>query len=673
MSQVYIQGVVDSIKGDCTLYDTLVEAVINAIQAIAETDRSDGEIKIHINRDQTALFGKEESIPHITSIVIEDNGIGFNDQNLEAFDTLYTPNKKASGGKGFGRFMYIYFFKNVSIESCYQDKQGKYKERTFDFGRTQDIVANPTSLSASEDSITGTRLTLETIIELKDEHKHNPDTDVFAHRVLEKILSYFIDDKKQPPKILIFDNTLSEEPLVLNALIGDAPKFLIQPKNQGDFKISTKRFNFKMFKNALPRQQTSHIHLVAHNRVVLSRPIHEYIPEFKKDFVEEIEIKDNKTKERKYVAQFYVHGEYLDKNVTTDRTGFNFGVEKDSLYPVGRQDVEERMAQIAKDIFSQEVKTRFSQKQAAIKAYALANPWFKPYYEKAKDKLNKLPIDPTEHEMELLLTEVKSTEDRKTEQAIKNLPTTSSAYSKSHKVAQKLAKVVTEVNQSNLTKYLAFRCHIIKLLKLSLGYQDNSKRPTEAELHKLIVPMGVSSDDNVEHNLWILDERFNFASFVASDKSVIKDTKLRPDVSIFNDLVAYREINEAHSPVNIFEFKRPGTHTFLQDKKDPFEKVIDYVMKIRANGVKTAKGTEFTVEKNTPFYAYIVADKDDAVGEWLHSKNAKILPAGQGWFYDHSNLNIHIEYITWKRLVDSAHIRHRKFFELLGIQHIDIS
>ena len=671
MSQVYIQGAVDRIKGDCTLYDTLVEAVINAIQAIAETDRSDGEVKIHINRDQTTLLNHQESIPYITSIVIEDNGIGFDDKNLEAFDILYTPNKKASGGKGFGRFMYIYFFKNVSIESCYQDKEGKYKKRTFDFGRIQNIVANPTSPSASKDSSTGTRLTLETIVESKD--KHNPDTGVFAHRVLEKILSYFIDDKKQPPKISIFDNTLSEKPLALNALIGDMPKFLIQPKDQGDFKISTERFNFKMFKNALPRQQTSHIHLVAHNRVVLSRPIHEYIPEFKKDFVEEIEIEDNKTKERKYVAQFYVHGEYLDKNVTTDRTGFNFGVEKDSLYPVGRQDVEERMAQIAKDIFSQEVKTRFSQKQAAIKAYAIANPWFKPYYERAKDKLNKLPIGPTEQEMELLLTEVKSTEDRKTEQAVKNLPTTSSAYIKSHKAAQKLAKGVTEANQSNLTKYLVFRRHIIKLLKLSLGYQDNDKRPTEAELQKLIIPMGVSSDDNVEHNLWILDERFNFASFVASDKAVIKDTKLRPDISIFNNIVAYREVNEAHSPVNIFEFKRPGINTFLDEARDPFEKIIDYVTKIRANGIKTAKGTEFIVEDNTPFYAYIVADIDTRTTEWLEKKDFQKLPAGQGWFYEHSSLKTRIEYITWKSLVDSAYIRHRKFFELLGIQSMDIS
>ena len=50
---------------------------------------------------------------------------------------------------------------------------------------------------------------------------------------------------------------------------------------------------------------------------------------------------------------------------------------------------------------------------------------------------------------------------------------------------------------------------------------DGGKSHKESEMHNLIFPM-IKDDREVEyeeHNLWLLDERFNFTQYIASDKS----------------------------------------------------------------------------------------------------------------------------------------------------------
>ena len=86
MSTVNVDGVVKSIKGT-TPFTPLVEIVFNAIQAIEEADISDGKIEIRVIRGgQECTDGRYE----IVGFEIEDNGIGFDQVHLDAFDELYT-------------------------------------------------------------------------------------------------------------------------------------------------------------------------------------------------------------------------------------------------------------------------------------------------------------------------------------------------------------------------------------------------------------------------------------------------------------------------------------------------------------------------------------------------------------------------------------------------------
>ena len=142
MSGVNILGVVSNIKVQTNVYTPIIEAIVNSIQSIEKTGRDDGEIIIKLVRE-VLLFKTpgDDSLPDITSIEITDNGIGFNEENTESFDTLYSQLKSKDGGKGFGRFMFLKYFTSVHIKSIFKDGDVFYL-RSFDFGVRNEMVAN---------------------------------------------------------------------------------------------------------------------------------------------------------------------------------------------------------------------------------------------------------------------------------------------------------------------------------------------------------------------------------------------------------------------------------------------------------------------------------------------------------------------------------------------------
>ncbi len=119
----------------------LLEAIINAIHAIEELGTHHGRIDIYLERDETQLSFEETPIAPIMNIVIEDNGIGFTADNLKSFQTSDSSFKRAKGAKGIGRFLWLKAFKNIQIESQFQE-QGHYFARRFDFVLSENGIEN---------------------------------------------------------------------------------------------------------------------------------------------------------------------------------------------------------------------------------------------------------------------------------------------------------------------------------------------------------------------------------------------------------------------------------------------------------------------------------------------------------------------------------------------------
>ena len=110
----------------------LYEAIVNSIQSIEDAGNKDGKIEITIQRDpQLQLFGRPWETD-IENIIIKDNGVGFNKQNFESFDTYATDFKVKKGCKGVGRIMWLKAFDRVEVNSIYES-DNKFYNRKFEF------------------------------------------------------------------------------------------------------------------------------------------------------------------------------------------------------------------------------------------------------------------------------------------------------------------------------------------------------------------------------------------------------------------------------------------------------------------------------------------------------------------------------------------------------------
>ena len=161
MSKINIDRIVKDIKSKTTSLTPVIEAVCNSIDAIGP-ERTDGVIDIIVKRtgQRSLNLDNAHTLSDIVSIDIADNGIGFTEENKDSFDTYRSGFKMSKGGKGFGRFMYLKYFNNVSIESVFCEND-KYKQRSFTFGHADEIIENEQiiDIASNPDLHTGTKYT----------------------------------------------------------------------------------------------------------------------------------------------------------------------------------------------------------------------------------------------------------------------------------------------------------------------------------------------------------------------------------------------------------------------------------------------------------------------------------------------------------------------------------
>ena len=236
-------------------------------------------------------------LPDVTGFMVEDNGIGFNTENRNAFDTLFTDYKVNMGGKGVGRFIFLKYFRNAKFNSIYKDGE-KYRKREFALGSKTDIIEHETDkeIEASD------TLTLLTLDKLRQQG-YDKKLDTIAKKLLERILVFFVDDRFICPTIILRENN-SE--IVLNNLIGGDQD--IQPIHDEEFSLGEARegairFRVKIYKIIYPGGLTSRLCLTAHGRVVTETSVSKYVPEFKDDFFD----KDGETT-RNYRIVAYIIG-----------------------------------------------------------------------------------------------------------------------------------------------------------------------------------------------------------------------------------------------------------------------------------------------------------------------------------------------------------------------------
>ncbi len=203
---------------------------------------------------------------------------------------------------------------------------------------------------------------------------------------------------------------------------------------------------------------------------------------------------------------------------------------------------------------------------------------------------------------------------------------------------------------------------------------ETGKYALEGTVHSLIFPMRSTSDDVPfeQQNLWIIDERLTFHSFLSSDQPLNKlgevesDSESRPDILIFNRPLAFSDEAEPLQSVVVIEFKKPDRTNYRDE--DPVTQAYRMIRDIRDSKMKDKGGRYIRpANANIPAYCYIICDLTPPVETRIQNMGAQRTPDNLGYYGFNEALNAYYEVISYNKLLSDAGKRNRVLFEKMNL------
>lgn len=643
----------------------LYEAIVNAFHAIDERKEADKDyidpcITIEIEREsQLSLLEGEENNP-IQSIIITDNGIGFNGDNFGSFLESDSTYKEAIGGKGVGRFSWLVAFEKASVVSVFIDEDGQKVKRTFDF--------LPSSKGIDDELVECNSESIQTCVKLinyKGNYQKNAPKQLstIATRILHYCLIYFLAE--DCPRVILKDNYNS---INLNALFRER---ISAEENVERFSIEDQPFELLHVKVEDVSMSQNQLFLCANDRLVETKDLSKYITDLDRSVYDKNGFW--------YIG--VLKGKYLDDNVDMNRLSFRIpdgGFVKDLINTMSMDRILEECTRRIQNHLSIYLTPISEEKKTSIRNYVTNKaPQFrhllkympaeiasiKPNLseEKLDDELHRIKRKfdvETRHQNEILLKDFKD-----------------GVISSDEYQARFMAQIerVSDANSAALAEYVAHRKIILDLLSEAISKQDSGKYELEKYIHNLIYPMRSTSDEEPydRHNLWLLDEKLAYCSYISSDIPFDNNpAEKRTDILVLDKPVAVSEGKNdgtEYDTIIVFEIKRPMRNDY-SDSENPVLQLYNYVEKLKTNKVTDKNGRLIRVGNNTKFYLYAVCDVTDKLQRAIsHLGVFKQTPDRLGYYGYHDGFNAYIEILPFDKIINDAQKRNRVLFETLGL------
>lgn len=642
----------------------LFEAIINSLDSIEDLqDKKETYIKIIIERDKTQMNLELEgkSYEPIKNIIIEDNGVGFNNDNYKAFITSDTRFKTSKGGKGIGRFLWLKAFDKVHIESIYEENNF-FKKIIFDFFLNEKGIENESIQDSKENKII-TRVNLKGF-KKQYEERCPKKSHTIAEKIIEHFLIYFL--LNNCPKIILIDE---EDEIDLNKLYFDNYKCYSASKS---FSVKEKKFSIESLRLYSGEEQNHKLYFCANRREVDNENLSKNIPNLN------FKLKDKDGKSFCYIS--YLTGSFLDDRVNTNRTGFDIPLTKDLDFPdeltfdeIKRNAIDE----IKKDleIFLEPIR---EEKSKRIKKYiSEKSPQYKPILKYEEYLLDEISLDISDDELETELLNINHKLNLKAKEETKNCLKKirdSKSIIEFKKEYLILIEKVTDISKSNLSKYIIDRKCILDLFENRLKMQNDNSYDLESSIHEIIFPLHKTSEEisYENQNLWIIDEKLSYHFLLASDKplktleSIGIESDKRPDLIVFNNTMVLADQKQSYSSIVIIEFKRPMREEYSDDE-NPINQIYKYIEDIKKGTKKDKDGRPLILSESTPFYCYIICDITDKIKEFARFAALEKTPDQKGFFGFNKSENCYIEILSYSKLLEDSQKRNRILFEKLNI------
>ncbi|MEZ5360214.1 MAG: ATP-binding protein [Candidatus Zixiibacteriota bacterium] len=661
-------------NGLCPLY----EAVVNSMHAIEEAKigTDSGEIRVEILRDKQQKLDIEkntkrpgpEAEAKIFGFRVSDNGIGFNDVNMQSFLTLDSEHKKTKGGRGVGRLLWLKAFQLVKIKSIYFDTTNRPIEREFSFNSAMGVHNEVSKILEGD-------IGRKTIVDLvnfdpKYQEASYKTTQSIAKSLFEHCLWYFVR-AGGAPRIIVYDelNTIDLENIYEEHMLKSAVKESVKIKNK-DFYLT----HIKLRANST---QSHSIAYCAANRLVKEESINGKVPGLYGNLNDE---------SGEFIYSCYVSSPYLDDNVRSERTDFNIQESVNGLFAefeISLSDIRESVLnQVSSHLSDYLIENRKKGQDRLETFVSKKAPRYRPLLSRIAS--TKVAIDPTMSDRDLELTLHKQLAEVEEELLVEGHDIIASidqdSFPEYQAKLEAYLKKAEDIKRSDLASYISKRRVILDLLEKALQKNNDGNYVHEETIHKLIMPMRIDSNQVISDscNLWLIDERLAFHEYLASDKTLVsmpitnsRETK-EPDLcalKVFNNPMLTSENKSMPlASIVVVEIKRPMRNDAREgEDKDPIEQALGYLERIRKGGVQTPQGRPIKGSENIPGFCYVICDLTNSIEDRCRIHDAINTSDGQGYFFYNRSFNAYVEIISFDGLIKAAKERNRAFFDKLGL------
>jgi len=671
--EVPVKNLVETV--DLTADDVLLpmlECVVNSIISLQKSllSNNDKKIQIQITRGELPEILNFDGIKTISGFKIIDNGVGFNSKNYESFQTPFSQVNKDFGCKGIGRFTVLAAYQDFLVDSNFEENL-IWHNRKFKFSTEKEIEVVDYNESDIHD--------WKTIINIQNcnnkiiSEKSALSLLQISESIMQHCFIYYLNGSLPRIELLDLEN---DEVEVINELFVKVSK-----EKERDFMLKGEQFKFYITKTLKEgNRKNNYLYYCANNRTV-GNP--KNIKNINSIFSYPVLISNEY-----YFFDIYVVSEYLNKKVFKTRNGFNIPKERENTLfnddsTITFQDIEENISRILENEYDEFVKVAKEKNVESVKSYITKKaPRFNSFL-KNKDILNRIPPNLSEDKLEEYLYKVSFNARRNVENNIEKFIESKKVNEEAISQIIDDLKAKTAYDVDSLADYMMRRKAIIDLFDKFLDADENGDYKLEEDVHNLIFPLGFTNNDlpYENHNLWILDERFISYKFIASDKSITSFSQIKsskePDLlltgspQMFDNPISFgdKSSGEVNSMV-IFEFKRPGDVAHQKKITDytwEFSELVEpYFDEFLYKPIKkNYKGNQVIVKESTPKFGFIILDIiPEPLARYNKGRGWKLTPFGS-FFKISGELNLHLEVMTFRQLLESSKQRHNPFFDKL--------
>jgi hypothetical protein len=647
----------------------LFEAVMNSFQAVRDAKRSgsSGFIRITIERENILI--DEDQAP-IRNFIIIDNGIGLNDANFDSFNTAFSDHKLSRGGKGLGRFTWLKAFDRVGIDSVFREDGDEALRRSFTFDEGYELEKEGLP-KPSPGKATGTSVGL---LSFKEPYKSTcpRTTDQIIQKLVEHFLLIFLE--ADCPRVTVIDHGLTHS-------VNDVfDKEFRTTAAVHDFAIKGIRFTLHGFRLTTPKLSRHKLVYSANQRGVVSDKLEQHIPNLNARLID----KDGSS----FVYLGIVQSPYLTQHVNPARTDFDFAsgddgeVDQSSLFDdeIKRSEIRDASLRYIEEDLSEAIQSINDAKEEKLLDYVKSDaPQYKILMKYTPEFIDKISPNASKTDMEVALhrelyqreVKMKAEGSRIIKEAEKV-----DDYDTYHRRLADFMENYNELGTSALAQYIMHRRIILDFLERAISIGDNDKKyPLEKIVHQLVFPMRTTSADipYSEQNLWMIDERLTYHTFLSSDKQLRSlepfdsDSARRPDLFIYDQKLIYGEGDQPINSITILEFKRPERDDYTQDD-NPVIQSLELVELIRSGEFKDHKGRKISVATpQIPAFCHIISDITPTLKRVLKTVDAILTPDNQGYYGFHKTYAAYYEVIDYNKLLGDAEKRNRIFFDKINL------